>query len=179
MLELKHRNRDNYGNIIFTEEGILELLYSGYSEIPSILIENSNDVMLFNQVAKIFDIAPIKVYSPLTESIEEFDKRHQKNWRIPPEYQFIDLEKYFKDKCKTEEEINRINIELKLFKSKNMEMVLRALIYLVDLMREKKIVWGVGRGSSCASYCLYLIGIHKVNSLKYGLDIKEFLKNNN
>jgi DNA polymerase III alpha subunit len=43
-------------------------------------------------------------------------------------------------------------------------------------MRKNKIVWGVGRGSSVASYVLFLIGIHKVNSLKYNLDIKEFLK---
>jgi len=34
----------------------------------------------------------------------------------------------------------------------------------------------VGRGSSVASYCLYLLGVHKINSLKFDLDIKEFLK---
>jgi len=57
-----------------------------------------------------------------------------------------------------------------------MEIILQMLIYLVDVMRENKIVWGVGRGSACASYSLFLIGIHKVDSLKYNLNIKEFLK---
>jgi DNA polymerase III alpha subunit len=50
------------------------------------------------------------------------------------------------------------------------------LKYLVDAMRENKIVWGVGRGSSVASYVLYLIGVHRIDSIKYDLDIKEFLK---
>jgi DNA polymerase III alpha subunit len=50
------------------------------------------------------------------------------------------------------------------------------LKYLVDTLRENKVVWGVGRGSSVASYVLYLIGIHKIDSIKYDLDITEFLK---
>ena len=54
--------------------------------------------------------------------------------------------------------------------------LLKYLKYLVDTMRENKIVWGVGRGSSVASYVLYLIGVHKIDSIKYELDIKEFLK---
>ena len=54
--------------------------------------------------------------------------------------------------------------------------VLRYLKYLVDTMRKHKIVWGVGRGSSVASYCLFLIGVHRVDSVLYQLDIKEFLK---
>ena len=47
---------------------------------------------------------------------------------------------------------------------------------LVDVSKENNIVLGVGRGSSVASYILYLLGIHKVDSLAYNLDIKEFLK---
>ena len=50
------------------------------------------------------------------------------------------------------------------------------LKYLVDTMRGNSIVWGVGRGSSVASYVLYLLGVHKVDSIKYDLDINEFLR---
>ena len=56
------------------------------------------------------------------------------------------------------------------------DILLCYLKYLVDTMREHNIVWGVGRGSSVASYCLYLLGVHKINSIKFELDIKEFLK---
>jgi len=57
-----------------------------------------------------------------------------------------------------------------------MEDLLRYMIYLVDFMREHTIVWGVGRGSSVASYVLYLIGVHKIDSIQYGLDWREFLR---
>ena len=32
-------------------------------------------------------------------------------------------------------------------------------------MRENNIVWGVGRGSPVASYVLFLIGVHRINSI--------------
>ena len=54
--------------------------------------------------------------------------------------------------------------------------VLRFLVYFTDTLRDKNIVWGVGRGSSVASYVLYLIGVHRINSIRYNLDITEFLK---
>ena len=50
------------------------------------------------------------------------------------------------------------------------------MIYLVDYMRKNKIVWGVGRGSSVASYVLYLIGVNKIDSIKYKLECQEFLR---
>ncbi|NDG32954.1 hypothetical protein EB118_23165, partial [bacterium] len=42
--------------------------------------------------------------------------------------------------------------------------------------RKNNIVWGVGRGSCVSSYILYLLNIHKIDSLKYNLDINEFFK---
>ena len=74
------------------------------------------------------------------------------------------------------ENYERLIEEIELFRQHNMTDLLRYLKYLVDTMREHNIVWGVGRGSSVASYCLYLIGVHKIDSIKYNLDIKEFLK---
>jgi DNA polymerase III alpha subunit len=74
------------------------------------------------------------------------------------------------------EELARVDQELLLFIQHGMFDVLFYLKYLVDTMRENNIVWGVGRGSSVASYVLYLIGVHKIDSIKYKLDINEFLK---
>jgi DNA polymerase III alpha subunit len=48
--------------------------------------------------------------------------------------------------------------------------------YVVDTLRENNIVWGVGRGSSVASYVLHLIGVHKIDSIKYNIPIEEFFK---
>lgn len=72
--------------------------------------------------------------------------------------------------------MHRVEQELELYDKYELLDVLRLCVFLVDKMREHKVVWGVGRGSSVASYVLYIIGIHKIDSVKYGLDIKEFLK---
>jgi DNA polymerase III alpha subunit len=67
-------------------------------------------------------------------------------------------------------------MELAEFEARKLFPVLQLLIYIIETMRKNSLVWGVGRGSSVASYILYLLGIHKVDSVKYKLDIKEFLK---
>jgi DNA polymerase III alpha subunit len=48
--------------------------------------------------------------------------------------------------------------------------------YVVDTLRANNVVWGVGRGSSVASYVLFIIGVHKIDSVKYDLDWREFLR---
>lgn len=176
MLDLKDRKRDKYGNVVLSEDGIVNLLYSGELDVSTLEVENSGDVQLFNKWANMFDEDLLPVYTDPTESIEEFDNRHQSNWLIPNEYLEIDVEAFLLKKCSTQIEIDRVKEEMALFREREMEVILQVLIYLVDVMRKNNIVWGVGRGSACSSYCLYLIGIHKVNSLRYNLDIKEFLK---
>lgn len=109
-------------------------------------------------------------------SLEDFDKENQENWFIPQEYKDMNIKEYLFSICETAAEHSRVLEELELFEKHDMLDVLRFLKYLVDKMRSNNILWGVGRGSSVASYCLYLLGIHKINSLKYQLDIKEFLR---
>jgi DNA polymerase III alpha subunit len=71
---------------------------------------------------------------------------------------------------------DRIWEEMEAYKERDMHNLLRYMIYLVDFMRENNIVWGVGRGSSVASYVLYVIGVHRVNSIQFELDWREFLR---
>ena len=70
----------------------------------------------------------------------------------------------------------RVEMELAMYKERGLYPILQVLIYVVDTLRKHNLVWGVGRGSSVASYLLHLIGVHKVDSVKYNLDIKEFIK---
>ena len=44
------------------------------------------------------------------------------------------------------------------------------------MVRANQVLWGLGRGSSVSSYVLYLLGVHRINSLYYDLPIEEFLK---
>jgi DNA polymerase III alpha subunit len=109
-------------------------------------------------------------------SIEDFDNRRKENWYIPDEYLELDIAKFVLDKCNTEAELQRAGEELLLYQERDMFVLLQYLKYLVDTMRKNNIVWGVGRGSSVSSFVLYLIGIHRINSLYYDLSIDEFLK---
>jgi DNA polymerase III alpha subunit len=98
------------------------------------------------------------------------------NWFFPKEYQNFDIAKFVLEQCKNDAELQRAGEELLMYQERDLFMLLRYLKYLVDTMRKHKIVWGVGRGSSVSSFVLYLIGVHRINSLYYDLQISEFLK---
>jgi DNA polymerase III alpha subunit len=97
------------------------------------------------------------------------------NWNIPSKYQNLDVEEFLMQ-ASSKENYQRVIQEIELFKQHNMMSVLKTMKYIVDTLRENNVVWGVGRGSSVASYALYLIGVHKVDSIKYNLPIEEFFK---
>lgn len=98
------------------------------------------------------------------------------HWTMPEHYQLLDLDRHFAGLVSTAEQIDRVAQELELFRANGLEPMLRFMIYMVDTMREKRILWGVGRGSSVSSYLLFLIGLHSVDAIKYNLDIREFIK---
>ena len=87
----------------------------------------------------------------------------------------MDIEAFLVDHC-PEQNYDRLLQEIELYKNHNLIPVLRAMKYVVDTLRSNGIVWGVGRGSSVASYVLFIIGIHKIDSVKYKLPINEFFK---
>jgi DNA polymerase III alpha subunit len=95
---------------------------------------------------------------------------------MPDEYKQLDIAKYVLDLCKTEAELQRVGEELLLYQERDLFNLLRYLKYLVDIMTEHRLIWGVGRGSSVASYILYLLGVHRVDSIFYELEPQEFLR---
>jgi len=170
---------NQYNEVIVDEQDILKGLYSGQiSSFSRLNIKDPNLIQQFNSNVEINadSIDRMIEYVEPTCSVEEFDLRNQQQWFIPKEYKDLRIEEFLLDQCTTEEQTERVLQELELFFQHDMIDVLVCVKYLVDYMRKHNIVWGLGRGSSVASYCLYLIGIHKVDSIKYQLDIKEFLK---
>jgi len=109
-------------------------------------------------------------------TVPEFDHIRQNRWFMPDEYRNIDIAEYVLQLCSTQEELQRAGEELLLFQQYDLFDLLRYLRYLVDVMRQNHVIWGVGRGSSVASFVLYLLGVHRVNSLYYNLDPREFLR---
>ena len=167
------------GEVILTEQDIFQGLYSGkITSLAGLNIDDQRLVEQFNTARKqnADPVPDLKIFEHTIDNIKEFDSKNQKNWFMDESYKDMDIAKWLIEQCKTSEELERVGNELVLFVQHDMLEVLKYLKYLVDTMRQNGIVWGVGRGSSVASYCLYLIGVHKINSIKYGLDIHEFLK---
>ena len=95
---------------------------------------------------------------------------------MPQEYKELDIAEYLLNLCQTDAELQRVGLELLEYQKIDFFDALCFLKYFVDTMRDNNIVWGVGRGSSVASYVLYLLGIHKIDSIKYNLSPDEFFK---
>jgi DNA polymerase III alpha subunit len=170
---------NKFGEIIFDEDEIFNQVMSGIpvEQFSNALVHPPLDL---ETTALILDNVPTFIrynsYSEDMLSVEEFDYRNQQKWFMPDEYKQLDIAKYLLDLCKTDAELQRVGAELLLFQERNLFDLLRYLKYLVDIMRENRLIWGVGRGSSLASYVLYLLGVHRIDSMFYELDPKEFLR---
>ena len=122
----------------------------------------------------------VKVYTPADYKeeipLELFHRGQQQTWYMPRAYQDLDIAQHILDLCKTDAELQRVGEELLLYQERDLFNLLRYLKYFVDTMRANSVLWGLGRGSSVASYVLYLLGVHKIDSMFYDLDITEFLR---
>lgn len=170
---------NDFGQIILSEQDIFDGLYSGkITSLDELNIDNNSTVEQFNRARQenADPFPTLAVFEQTIDNITAFDHKNQETWFMGEYYKDMDIAKWLVERCTTQEELDRVGQELILFVQHDMMDVLKYLKYLVDTMRYHNIVWGVGRGSSVASYCLYLIGVHKVNSIKYELDIHEFLK---
>lgn len=165
----------------------LGIAYSSTDELCNLLYHNPDidisnifveDPFQYNNAVKTFyaDLPVLKLYNSVLMEIEEFDNANQKIWYMPKEYDNLDIAQWLLNLCQTQEELQRVGRELLLYQERNLFPLLKQLKYIVDTWRKNNILWGVGRGSSVASYVLYLIGVHRINSMYYDLDIEEFLR---
>ena len=96
---------------------------------------------------------------------------------MPEEYRSMDIKQHItKEYNLSKEQWRRVDLELEEFEQRGLTDLLRFLVYFIDTVRTNNVIYGVGRGSSIASYVLYLLKVHRIDSFKYNLDIKEFLK---
>jgi len=168
---------DQYGQAYTTSDELCDLLYKNPQlDISRFQVEDSIE---YNRSVAELHAELDLLYNYQTEygiTVDEFDRVLQSNWHMPKEYKELDIAEYVLSLCREDYELQRVGEELLLYQERDLFDLLRYLKYLVDTLRKNNIVWGVGRGSSVASYVLFLIGVHKIDSLFYSLDIEEFLK---
>ena len=165
---------DYYGRPIYTERDLVDI----YMKNPSQHLHNTlTDTKIeIDPTLEIKNVPNLIEHTLAQVSVADFDEEMRSKWHMPKKYRELDIAKWLLEQCKHEEEYQRVGKELLLYQKRGQFLLLQYMKYLVDLMRENNIVWGVGRGSSVSSFVLFLIGIHRINSIYYGLDVEEFLK---
>ena len=174
--ELSDRTLWYDGDSTVNPDKIIELLSTGMPVNGMCVDKITSEIEQYNKLVKGDEKITVK------GDIRDLDFE----WNIPQEYKELDVrsrvyqilaanDRKTPEKS-TYEHHARVDDELKLYERLGLMDVLRVLIYVINTLQAHNIVWGVGRGSSVASYVLYLIGVHKVDSLKYNLDIIDFLK---
>lgn len=168
-------HKDQYGQLIFTENDICNLMLQDPTrKLKGVFVDKQ--ISFTDMFINPEDLPNLIEYHIENIDVSKFDENNQNNWHMPEEYKKLDIAKYILDQCQNEAELQRAGQELLMFQERDMFVLLQYLKYLVDTMRKNNIVWGVGRGSSVASFVLFLLGVHKINSLYYDLSIDEFLK---
>ena len=169
---------DHLGQLIYNEDDCVNMLMRGHSmQVNGMLVDAT--VNLETSAVILENIPAFVKYNKLAlqdVTVEEFDQTNQRNWLMPDQYKNLDIAEHVLNLCQSEAALQRVGEELLLYQERDLFSLLRYLKFLVDIMKQNNLIWGVGRGSSVASYVLYLLGVHRIDSLHYNLDIAEFLR---
>ena len=168
-----------FGEIVLDEDDLCDSVMQGTAvwQLKNCVVDRSVDIERL--ILSVEDPGSVMTWTFPEDSdisVPEFDHIRQARWFMPDDYQNLDIAEFVLGLCTSQEQLQRVGQELLLFQERNLFDLLRYLKYLVDVMRENQVIWGVGRGSSVSSYVLYLLGVHRIDSLYYDLDVREFLR---
>jgi DNA polymerase III alpha subunit len=178
LTELNDRVLRFDGVSIVEADQVEALLLRGAKPTELRIVASTDEIDQFNRQAGIAD------------QLVEFDDEpvgFNYAWKLPPEYLSLDVDLYVSvvfgerlpslqyDSAQTEAAINRVALELSKFQERGLYDLLRVIIHVLDRFKSSGTVWGVGRGSSCASYILFLLGLHVVDPIRFNVDLDEFI----
>jgi hypothetical protein len=168
--------QNKFGELIFDESDVCDLVMQdrAVESLQGLIVDATVDLARWPDT---LDPVPDFVQQRFHHvTVPEFHKHNQSTWHMPPEYQNLDIAEHVLNLCTTQEQLQRCGEELLLYQERDLFDLLRYLKYLVDTLAANHVIWGVGRGSSVASYVLYKLGVHKIDSMFYDLDVAEFLR---
>jgi DNA polymerase III alpha subunit len=102
-------------------------------------------------------------------------------WKTPPPYAGMDIPDATRSLLHEKGLVSdqyRGRLEAELIHAEQMDMIdfIRCLMWITDTLRINGIPWGLGRGSSCASLIMFLLGVNKVDPVRYDIPMEEFYK---
>lgn len=167
------------GKVYYNSEKACESFLKG-TPLSEVNIYDPKEKEIFEKTCEKLGVEiDLNIEDEMKDYNDEYIENLSKEWLIPKKYLDMSIEDiidFFLSKTKTEKEKNRVIEEIESFSKINGLNFLKSLIYISDVIKNNRIVTGVGRGSSVSLFTLYLIGLHKVNSLEYDLDPNEFFK---
>lgn len=165
--------------MIMGEQDMCDLIMQGQEpwRLAGVVVDASLDLQrIIHQIQEPGQMITWTFPEDESMAVPDYDAIRQREWFMPEEYKVLDIAEHVLSLCDTQEQLQRAGQELLMFQERNLFDLLRYLKYLVDTLRHNQVIWGVGRGSSVASYVLYLLGVHRVDSMFYDLDPAEFLR---
>ena len=165
--------------MIFSESDVCDLIMQGrdLDSMTGMLVDESVSIERIIQYVENYNgtlTHPVLQADNVT--VPAFDLEQQRRWHMPDRYKNLDIAEHVLNLCEGQAELQRCGEELLLYQERDLFPLLQYLVYLVDIMQANRVIWGVGRGSSVASYVLYKLGVHRIDSLFYDLSIDEFLR---
>ena len=165
---------DNCYRTQVTDTELAELLYV-FPELNISEIHMADPEKYNSAVTALFLDWP-KLKTDAVLDPERYHAENQRTWLMPEEYQSMDIAQHVLNQCADQNELQRAGQELMEYQNRELFGMLCYLKYLVDIAKENNVVLGVGRGSSVASFVLYLLGVHRIHSLRHNLDFAEFMR---
>ena len=176
-VDLQDRTLRFDGVSIISPDGVVDALLRGVPPSKLRLTHHTPDTELFNESADdqllLAEPEPVNLnfewlQPPAYLELDIYEKVGQAyEARLPELYARYTPQQY-------DEALRRVVTELAEIERRGMVDFFKTIIYVLDVFREKGVVWGVGRGSSCASYILYLLGLHSVDCVMYNVPHAEF-----
>ena len=170
LVELDEKIITDTGEVVYRHSGLVRKIQND-QPLAGVRVITSQDVMRLGECGVI----------PWWPTEPETIPPHRFEWNIPDEFKTLDWVEYvlirFSETGLTGPQYEtRLNDEIALVVARQMEPFFRAIIYVVETMREANLLLGVGRGSACASFLLFLIGVHRVDPVQYEIPMEEFFK---
>jgi len=168
--------QDDLGRMIFSESDLVDLVMRDQQlhTLGNILVDSTVDLSPAAELLK--HMPALELAHTANVTVQQFDAQNQQHWHMPQEYRDLDIAEHVLSQCNSDAELQRCGQELLMYQERGLFPLLQYLKYLVDVMQQHRLIWGVGRGSSVASYVLYKLGVHRVDSLFYDLDPSDFLR---
>lgn len=167
------------GISIVQPDRVAEALLRGVHPSKLMVTEVTDEIQLFNDNVDA---------SETLHQVKELPLNLSYRWQLPERYLNLDLHEAVGQAYEAQVEkllttytpqqhdaaLDRLAAELDEIERRGMVEFVKTIIYILDVFREREVVWGVGRGSSCASYVLFIIGLHSVDPIRYNVPMNEF-----